>query len=124
MLEEGGFQAEELSAQGKLSVIGADKIETAVPQLLELIHSPRSNGGVIRIVGNAAGWEQMDDEDRLILHEGELDRALATCAVIAICPYRTRGISSRTICHGALRNHASVIVDNAVKDNPFYRPLG
>lgn len=118
-----GFQAEELSSRGTLRVIEAEDTKTTVLKFLELFESPEHHGGVVRVVGNAAGWEQVDDEDGLIQHEAELDRALANRSCIAICPYRTRGLTSRTLYNGALMNHPSVIVDNTVKNNPFYRPL-
>lgn len=122
-LEKDGFQAGQLSSRGTLRVIEADDTKTAVPKLVEFFHSPERRGGVVRVVGNASGWEQVNDEDSLILHEGELDRVLAKSSCIAICPYRTLGLNSRTIYNGALMNHASVIVGNTLKDNPFYRPL-
>jgi hypothetical protein len=125
MLDEHGLNADELSSRGKLSVIEAEGAETAVPQLVELMQSPehKQDGGVIRVVGTAAGWDQAIAEESLIRHECDLDRALSGCACVTICPYRTWGMSSRTIIHGALWNHASVIVNNTVKDNPFYKPL-
>jgi CheY-like chemotaxis protein len=123
MLEERGLPAEELSSRGRLSVLEAEDTQTAVPKLLELCQSPELRSRVIRVVANSFGWNHVSDEDGLIRGEGEIDRALANYACVTICPYRTHGMSSRTMFDGALRNHASVIVDNTVRENPFYRPL-
>ncbi len=123
MLEENGILAEELSSRGKLSVIEADDTGTAVTKLLNLFQSPDVRGGMIRVVANSSGWNQANDEDGLIRGEAEFDRALVKYPCVMICPYRTRGLNSRTIYNGALMNHPSVIVGNTIKDNPFYRPL-
>ena len=75
---------------------------------------------MIRVVANSSGWNQVNDEDGLIRGEAELDRALIKYPCVTICPYRTRGLNSRTIYNGALMNHPAVIVGNSIKDNPFY----
>lgn len=123
MMEERGLHAPELSSRGKLSVIEADDTATAVTKLLNLFQSPEVRGDMIRVVGNSSGWRQVNDEDGLIRGEAEFDRALVQYPCVTICPYRTRGLNSRTIYNGALMNHPSVIVGNGIKENPFYRPL-
>lgn len=126
LLQEGyAGPVESLIDQGKLTLIdGAPRVEELLQGIGQRFDEAMRDGyKLIRLLG-FIGWNQpgWPDFDELVAFENKVNDVARAYPAVIVCTYDVRRLPGLSLVEGGLRMHPmTVLGDNLVRNNPFFR---
>ncbi|MEO5936263.1 MAG: MEDS domain-containing protein [Terriglobales bacterium] len=123
LLDQRGFNVEQLQAEKRISVLSAAKDGDTTLQNIGATFQAALDGGakLIRLLGNI-GWNRphWPGEDDIMAFEAKVTKAAAAFPCVVICMYDVRALPGHIIVRGGLETHPVTIRGNVVRVNPFH----